>query len=33
MNAVDRINAKFKTCAAACRGFPRADSMVTTGGL
>lgn len=28
MKAVDRIRAKLRTCAAACRGFWRAESMV-----
>lgn len=28
MNAVERMSAKFRTCAAACRGFCRAESMV-----
>ena len=28
MNAVDRIRAKLRTWAAACRGFWRAESMV-----
>lgn len=28
MNAEDKIRAKFKTCAAACRGFCRAENML-----
>jgi hypothetical protein len=28
MNAVDSISAKFSTCAAACRGFWRAESIL-----
>jgi len=28
MNAVDRISPKFMSCAAACRGFCRLDSML-----
>ena len=27
MNAVDRMRAKLRSCAAACRGFCRADNM------
>lgn len=29
IKAVDRISAKFMSCAAACRGFPRLDNMAT----
>jgi len=28
IKAVERIRAKLRTCAAACRGFWRAESMV-----
>ncbi len=31
MKAVDKIRAKFKTCAAACRGFPIAESIFEKG--
>jgi hypothetical protein len=33
MNAVERIRAKLSTCAAACRGFWRAESIVVAGGV
>lgn len=29
MNAVDKISPKLSSCAAACRGFPKLDSIAT----